>query len=167
MLVEIEALAARLRAQLGDEAVITDRAQRRTYECDGLTHHRVVPAPVVLADTTTAVAATVRLRRALEAGWDPAELTSQYNAAVAKKRAAEAGMAAIEPPQRLTAKDVRAMVDQLGDIGRVLDSATQEDLASLYDALRLTIDYDHRTRVAEVSITPAPRVDSVCVRGGT
>jgi glycolate oxidase len=60
VLVEIEALAARLRAQLGDAAVITDRAQRRTYECDGLTHHRVVPALVVLADTTAAVAATVK-----------------------------------------------------------------------------------------------------------
>jgi hypothetical protein len=48
-----------------------------------------------------------------------------------------------------------------GDIGRVLDRANQADLAALYDALRLTIDYDHRTRVAEVSITPTPRVDSV------
>jgi glycolate oxidase len=58
--VKIEALADRLRAELGDDAVITDPAERRTYECDGLTHHRVIPALVVLADTTAAVAATVR-----------------------------------------------------------------------------------------------------------
>jgi hypothetical protein len=58
------------------------------------------------------------------------------------------------------------MVDQLGDIGRVLDRANREDLAALYEALRLTVDYDHRTRVAEVSMTPAPRVDRGCVPSG-
>lgn len=57
---EIEGLAARLRARLGSAAVITDEAERRTYECDGLTHHRVVPAIVVLADTTASVAAAVQ-----------------------------------------------------------------------------------------------------------
>ncbi|WP_433157852.1 hypothetical protein [Kribbella sp. CA-247076] len=40
--------------------------------------------------------AMVRLRRALDAGWDPTELTSQYNAAAAEKRVAEAGVASIE-----------------------------------------------------------------------
>ncbi len=59
------------------------------------------------------------------------------------------------------------MIDQLGDIGQVLDRANREDLAELYDSLRLSVDCDHRTRVAEVSIMPTPRVDSVCVRGGT
>jgi hypothetical protein len=59
------------------------------------------------------------------------------------------------------------MVDQLGDIARALDRANRRDLAELYDALRLAVDYDHCTRVAEVSITPAPRVDSVCPRRNT
>jgi glycolate oxidase len=58
--VDVDLLAARLRTLLGDEAVITDRAKLRTYECDGLTHHRVIPALVVLADTAEAVALTVR-----------------------------------------------------------------------------------------------------------
>jgi hypothetical protein len=114
-----------------------------------------------------AEAAMSRLRRALEAGWDPAELTAQYNAAAAEKRAAEAGLATIEHPPRLTPKEIRSMVDQLGDIGQVLDRANPKDLAELYDGLRLAVDYDHRTRVADVSIMPTPRVDSVCVRGGT
>ncbi|WP_132210328.1 recombinase family protein [Kribbella steppae] len=114
-----------------------------------------------------AEAAMVRLRRALDAGWDPAELTSQYNAAAAEKRAAEAGLASIEAPKRLTPKEIRAVVDQLTDVARALDRANRDDLAELYEALRLRVEYDHRTRVAEVSVTPAPRVDSVCVRGGT
>lgn len=36
-----------------------------------------------------------RLQRALEAGWDPEALTSQYNAAVAEKKAALAGLEAL------------------------------------------------------------------------
>jgi glycolate oxidase len=54
------ALAARLRAELGDGAVITDRQELRTYECDGLAHYRVTPGLVVLPETTGQVAAVVR-----------------------------------------------------------------------------------------------------------
>ncbi|HEY5201869.1 MAG TPA: FAD-linked oxidase C-terminal domain-containing protein [Acidothermaceae bacterium] len=48
-----------LRAQLGSEAVITDRQERRTYECDGLSQFRSIPAVVVLADSTASVAKAV------------------------------------------------------------------------------------------------------------
>jgi len=109
------------------------------------------PAERAEADFNRTIAAaegaTSRLRRALEAGWDPAELTAQYNAELAEKRAAEAGLATIEYPKRLTPREIRAMVDQLGDKGRALDRANRKDLAELYDALRLTVAYDHRTRV--------------------
>src|SRR5437016_14033271 len=40
--------------------VITEPEQLRTYECDGLTGRRVVPALVVLAESTADVQATVR-----------------------------------------------------------------------------------------------------------
>jgi glycolate oxidase len=53
-------LAARLRAVLGDRAVITDRQELRTYECDGLAHYKVIPGLVVLPETTEQVAAVVR-----------------------------------------------------------------------------------------------------------
>ena len=56
----IAALAARLRAELGDAAVLTDRTRLRTYECDGLAHYKVTPAVVVLPRSTAEVAATVR-----------------------------------------------------------------------------------------------------------
>lgn len=56
----LERLVERLRAEIGADAVLTDRQQRRTYECDGLTHHRVVPGLVVLPRSTTDVAAVVR-----------------------------------------------------------------------------------------------------------
>ena len=56
----IDILAGRLRAALGDQKVITDRQQLRTYECDGLAHYRVIPALVALPYTATECATVVR-----------------------------------------------------------------------------------------------------------
>ncbi|WP_305783494.1 FAD-linked oxidase C-terminal domain-containing protein [Symbioplanes lichenis] len=53
-------LAATLRAVLGDGQVLTDRQDLRTYECDGLANHRVVPGIVVLPRDTAECARTVR-----------------------------------------------------------------------------------------------------------
>jgi glycolate oxidase len=60
MTVALGQLANRLREVLGDRAVITDEATRRTYECDGLTSYRCVPGLVVLPENAEGVAATVR-----------------------------------------------------------------------------------------------------------
>ncbi len=49
-----------LRTLLGD-GLITSREELRTYECDGLTNLRVVPAAVVLPSTAEQVQAIVRL----------------------------------------------------------------------------------------------------------
>ncbi|HEU4912242.1 MAG TPA: FAD-linked oxidase C-terminal domain-containing protein [Actinomycetes bacterium] len=56
----LETLAARLRSELGDDAVLTDRAQLRTYECDGLAQYKVTPGLVALPRGTGDVAAVVR-----------------------------------------------------------------------------------------------------------
>ncbi|MEU4160218.1 FAD-linked oxidase C-terminal domain-containing protein [Actinoplanes sp. NPDC026670] len=53
-------LLSRLRAELAPDQLITDRQRLRTYECDGLSHYRVVPAVVVLPRTAAQVAAVVR-----------------------------------------------------------------------------------------------------------
>ena len=54
-------LAARLQNAVGAERVLTDPAQLRTYECDGLANFRVIPGVVVLAESTQHVVDTVRL----------------------------------------------------------------------------------------------------------
>lgn len=56
-LVELERT---LRRMLPVDAVVTEPAQLRTYDCDGLTGHRVVPGLVVLPSTTKQVAACVQ-----------------------------------------------------------------------------------------------------------
>src|ERR1700753_2082108 len=53
-------LAAAMRAICGPADVLTDPLELQTYECDGLTSHRTVPALVVLPETAAEVAAVVR-----------------------------------------------------------------------------------------------------------
>ncbi|MPZ88499.1 MAG: FAD-binding protein [Nitriliruptorales bacterium] len=53
-------LRRRCQDVVGPDGVIADPLRLRTYECDGLTGYRVVPALVVLPRTTEEVAAVVR-----------------------------------------------------------------------------------------------------------
>ncbi|MDQ1696927.1 MAG: glycolate oxidase [Frankiaceae bacterium] len=55
----LAALADACVRELGERAVVTDRVQLRTYECDGLTAYRCIPALVVLPETTEQVAFVV------------------------------------------------------------------------------------------------------------
>lgn len=48
-------------AALDEVRVISNFAERKTYECDGLTNFRVVPLAVLLPDTTEEVQAVVRV----------------------------------------------------------------------------------------------------------
>src|SRR5271154_7584539 len=59
MTTSIEALVPRLREICGAGHVITDPLELRTYESDGLTSHRCVPALAVLPATSAEVAAVV------------------------------------------------------------------------------------------------------------
>jgi glycolate oxidase len=58
--IAIDALATALREALGDEQVISDRQELRTYECDGLAQYKVIPALVALPRTATECAAVVK-----------------------------------------------------------------------------------------------------------
>src|SRR5215467_4216847 len=59
MAATIAALVPRMRDICGAGNVITDPLELRTYECDGLTSHRCVPALVVLPGSAAEVAAVV------------------------------------------------------------------------------------------------------------
>jgi glycolate oxidase len=50
-----------LRAAVGGDGLITGESQLQTYECDGLTNFRVLPAAVVLPRTAEQVQSVVRL----------------------------------------------------------------------------------------------------------
>ncbi|WP_410790969.1 recombinase family protein [Kribbella sp. C-35] len=109
-----------------------------------------------------------KLRRALDAGWDPVELRDQYNAAVAEKRSAEVALAAAPDDSGLSRGDLEAFVDQLGDIGAALDVAEPQELSELYASLRLSLRYHHIKQTVDVEVDPlADRVNKLRVRGGT
>ena len=56
----IKQLIPRMTEICGPDGVVSDPAELRTYECDGLTSHRVTPALAVLPRTAEQVAAVVR-----------------------------------------------------------------------------------------------------------
>ena len=56
MLGSIQELVPRMRDICGTRNVITDPLELRTYECDGLTAHRSIPALVVLPSCAAEVA---------------------------------------------------------------------------------------------------------------
>jgi len=56
----IRAVTEAVRRVVPDEGVISDRTRLRTYECDGLAHHRVTPALVVIPEDAEQLAAVVR-----------------------------------------------------------------------------------------------------------
>jgi glycolate dehydrogenase FAD-linked subunit len=56
-------LVTDLERALGADAVLSNPAELRTYECDGLTGHRAMPRAVVLPRSTDEVQAAVRVCR--------------------------------------------------------------------------------------------------------
>jgi len=56
----LSSLTSRLRRVLGPDAVVTDEAARRTYNCDGLTAYRATPGVVVLPESAEQIQAVVQ-----------------------------------------------------------------------------------------------------------
>ncbi|TCC33229.1 recombinase family protein [Kribbella speibonae] len=109
-----------------------------------------------------------RVRKALDAGWDPVELRDQYNAAAAEKQVAEKALASLPTQVTITRAQLAEWIDELGDIGAALNAANPEELNELYGSLRLSLKYHHADQTVDVEVDPmGDRVDKVCVRGGT
>src|SRR3954451_960663 len=60
-MLEREALIREMQAAVGPELVVSEREQLRTYECDGLSQYRCIPAVAVLPETAQQVQAAVRV----------------------------------------------------------------------------------------------------------
>ena len=59
--VSVEQLGAELSQSLRRDQILVERAELRTYECDGLTGHRATPLIAVLPETTAEVQAAVQV----------------------------------------------------------------------------------------------------------
>ncbi len=107
-----------------------------------------------------------RFQEAIKAGIDPLALVEAVNEAQAVRAAARGELEGAPSPDALSAAEVYAMIDSLGDVGAALADANVESLSNLYTAADLQVRYTHTAHVADVIIKPVGRVNSACVRGG-
>ncbi|WP_121007216.1 recombinase family protein [Saccharothrix australiensis] len=108
-----------------------------------------------------------RFQAAIKAGIDPLALVEPMNEAQAVRAAAKAELEGTPPPDNLTAAEVHAMIDSLGDVGAALREAKTESLLRVYQGLDLQVRYKDKAHVADVMIKPMGYVNSARVRGGT
>jgi hypothetical protein len=73
-------------------------------------------------------------------------LVELINDAHAQREAARAEVEGVSAPSTLAADEVRAMIEDLGDIGHALNRADPALLEKFYEALRLEMVYDARVQ---------------------
>ncbi|MFF4690502.1 recombinase family protein [Streptomyces sp. NPDC001307] len=112
-----------------------------------------------------------RYQAALDAGADPAVVTQWINQAQRDKDAAQKKLDAHTAVPRkkqtpLDAQQIRQITESLGDIAQRIQVAAVEKKGPLYDALGITISYEHATRTATVRSRPSiPYRQALCPRG--
>ncbi|MFD5321155.1 recombinase family protein, partial [Streptomyces sp. NPDC127098] len=92
-----------------------------------------------------------RHRAALEAGADPALVTSWIREVQGERGQAEARLkrlkSAAGPSERMTREEIRGLVDSLGGLLAALRKADAADKAEVYGHLGLRLTYDHKKQV--------------------
>jgi len=78
---------------------------------------------------------------------------------------AEHDLSAAQPSGKLTAEQVRALVDGLKDTASVLADADPKLKAKLYDELGITVRYDPSTRIVAAQSLPQIACATVSVGG--
>ncbi|WP_344412031.1 zinc ribbon domain-containing protein [Streptomyces glomeratus] len=111
-----------------------------------------------------------RYQAALDAGADPAVVTQWINEAQRDKDAARKKLDAHPAVPRkkqspLDAQQIRQITESLGHIAQRIQTAAEKK-GPLYDALGITISYEHATRTATVRSRPSiPYRQALCPRG--
>jgi site-specific DNA recombinase len=108
-----------------------------------------------------------RYRAALDGGADPVVVAGWTTEVKADRLAAEADLTACAPPARLTADEIRRLLDELGDVGDVLAAADPTAKAAIYADLGVTITYDPKRRHVRAEARPVAACALARVGGGT
>ncbi|MFF0793194.1 recombinase family protein [Streptomyces spiralis] len=112
-----------------------------------------------------------RYQAAHDAVADPAVVTQWINEAQRDKDAAQKKLDAHPAVTRkkqspLNAQQIRRITESLGQIAERIQTAAAEKKGLLYEALGVTISYEHATRTATVRSRPSsPYRQSLCPRG--
>ncbi|WP_434101149.1 type III secretion system chaperone family protein [Streptomyces malaysiensis] len=114
-----------------------------------------------------------RYQAALETGAAPTVVTQWINDAQRDKETAHNKLKALpattrkkEPP--LSAQQIRDVTKSLGETAQRIHTASTEQKGPLYDALGITISYEHTTKTATVRSRPSsPYRQRLCPRADT
>ncbi|MFE3163889.1 hypothetical protein [Streptomyces sp. NPDC059224] len=112
-----------------------------------------------------------RYQAALDAGADPTVVTQWINEAQRDKDAAQKKLDTHPAVPRkkqspLDARQIRQITESLGDIAQRTQTAALEKKGPLYDALGITISYEHAERTVTVRSRPSsPYRQWLCPRG--
>ncbi|GAA1673068.1 hypothetical protein GCM10009733_082760 [Nonomuraea maheshkhaliensis] len=101
-------------------------------------------------------------------GGDPIEISSWINETKSERARLEGELKAVPAAQRVTVAEIRAMIEEVGDLVRLVSEADPDDKAGLYGRLGLKLTCYPEKQYVEARIQPEPpHVRAVCVRGET
>ena len=120
-------------------------------------HARLEAAQRKLADCDKRL---VGYRKALDDGADPVIVSGWINETQGERLRAENELAAAQPAGAVSEREIRTLVDSLGDVAAVLADADPKLKAQLYEDLGIDVRYDPAERTATACAT-------VRVGGGT
>jgi site-specific DNA recombinase len=107
-------------------------------------------------------------RAALDSGASPATVAAWIAETEAEKARYAAGLTrAPKSRERMTDQEIKAVVDKLSDIARVLSNADANDKSEVFRQLGLKLTHRPGRRIVEASAVPAPHGFFESVRGGT
>lgn len=107
-------------------------------------------------------------RSALDAGGDPIEISSWINETKSERARLEGEMKAAPVAQRISVAEIRSMIEEVGDLVRLVGEAEADDKSELYTQLGLKLTYYPEKQHVEARVEPEPpHVRAVCVRGGS
>jgi hypothetical protein len=130
------------------------RSAEAGSEASGVDDSRLRQAKKKLADAETRMR---RLQLSIEAGVEPAAVADALNRALEEREAARADLDRVPTTNVLTEKKIAEIVDGLGNVAELLNSADPSELAALYAALRLEMVYNAAAKIVGVSIRPTGR----------
>jgi site-specific DNA recombinase len=110
----------------------------------------------------------VQYRAALDAGANSATVAAWIAETEAERSTYELAMRRYEPrPRRMAESEIKAIVDKLADIARVLHEADPDDKGEIFRQLGLKLTYHPGRRLVQASVAPVGHGFFDGVRGGT
>jgi hypothetical protein len=105
-------------------------------------------------------------RAALDSGASPATVAGWIAETEAEKARYSAGLRQLPKGRgRMTDEEIKAVVDKLADVARVLSTADANDKSEIFRQLGLRLTYQPGRRLVEARISPAPHGFFESVRG--